>query len=666
MASLSVSLIFINTVRRVRTKVKNERVHIGGLTHTLEKSSWRQKRQTHARQFTDPIRLKQMYLDLKQTEMSVLGMFIDSVLNLKLRVTLDIQDQLLPPYLSLKAGTGVFSTPLTVDCKMADTLLSNLDKLLLQFVFQLEQASYSKEYERQQIQLYTANILEEKSEICHLHEEINKSEEAILNLCRQNNTNKENCNIWKPTYVILKKHEEYLQKELQNYQEATERDKKMYQDYMNQYQEVFRQHQAKYLETTIAQEYYREKKEYEEIQDRVQQYSKLFKQKEAQLIDLHRPGPFQSLSSWAIHIASLWQNTKETLIHEAILKQQSAQLVKTAKELEKKINYFKEHLDNVTEDQKHTEQMEEDSNVIEEKAKNQERKKGFDESLFKESQHLLNKKEQTYKPLNLPSIFQKLVQSVPTVKPLFQITDTGNKIEKEENLAGHSTVTSMYFNHMENENQICNQKCENSETDIVETDSSITNDPKEIPNRLLANQKNTLTKQCFNIENTKARDADAVSTPGLITPESNMLPKTPDSGEMRTPFELFPSESEGLLAKSPAFSFLAGFTSKSQSPGFNFFDFSAFGTDSSLDQSGESCSAGNINPISPHKDIGDFFGKMDNEDSFTFAFPTLPSAQVFQDGKEDFNFPFAFGSSEQSTLKGFQSASENRKPFSLF
>ncbi|XP_060549259.1 protein SIX6OS1 isoform X2 [Pantherophis guttatus] len=582
---------------------------------------------------------------------------------------------------------------------MADTLLSNLDKLLLQLVFQLEQASYSKEYETQQIQLYTANILEKKSEICHLHEEINKSEEAILNLCRQNNTNKENCNIWKPTYVILKKHEDYLQKELQNYQEATEKDKKMYQDYMNQYQEVFRQHQAKYLETTIAQEYYHEKKECEEIQDRVQQHSKLFKQKEAELIDLHRPGPFQSLSSWATHIASLWQNTKETLIHAAILKQQSSELVKTAKELEKKMNYFKEHLDNVTEDQKHTEQMEEDSNVIEEKAKNQERKKGFDESLFKESQHLLNKKEQTYKPFNLSSIFQKLVQSVPTVKPLFQITDRG--AEKEEDLAGHSTVTSMYFNHMENENQVCNQKCDNSETNIVETDSSITNDPKEISNRLLANQKNTLTKQCFNFENTKGkkadykqkekksmdsavisqdrqteistkpeyysstRDADAVSTPGLITPEPNVLPKTPDSVEMRTPFELFPPENEGLLAKSPAFSFLAGFTSKSQSPGFNFFDFSAFGTESSLDQSGESCSAGNINPISPHKGI-DFFGKMDNEDSFTFAFPTLPSAQVFQDGKEDFNFPFAFGSSEQSTLKGFQSASENRKSFSLF
>ncbi|XP_026526042.1 protein SIX6OS1 [Notechis scutatus] len=609
-------------------------------------------------------------------------------------VTLDIQDQLLFPYLSLKQEHEC--SVCSYYCKMADILLSNLDKLLLQLVFQLEQASYSKEYERQQIQLYTANILEKKSEICHLHEEINKSEEAILSLCRQNNTNKENCNIWKPTYVILKKHEEYLQKELQNYQEATEKDKKMYQDYMNQYQEVFRQHQAKYLETTIAQEYYREKKEYEEIQDRVQQHSKLFKQKEAELIDLHKPGPFQSLSSWATYIASLRKNTKETLTHAEILTQQSAELVKTAKELEKKMNYLKEHLGNVTEDQKHTEQMEEDSNMIEEKAKNRERKKDFDESLFKESQPLLKKKEQTYKPFNLPSIFQKLVQSVPTVKPQFQITDRG--AEKKEDLAGHSAVTSIYFNHMENENQ----KCDNSETNIVETDSPITNDPKEISNRLLANQKNTLTKQCFNIENTKGkkadykqkenksmdsaaisqdrqtenstkpgyysstRDADTAETPGLITLEPNILPKTPDSGEMRTPFELFPPESEGLLVKSPAFSFLAGFASKSQSPGFNLFDFSAFETESSLDQLGESCSAGNINPISPHKGIGDFFGKMDTEDSFTFAFPTVPSTQVFQDGKEDFNFPFAFGSSEQSTLKGFQSASENRKPFSLF
>ncbi|KAM6459067.1 protein SIX6OS1 [Liasis olivaceus] len=508
---------------------------------------------------------------------------------------------------------------------MADTFLSNLDKLLLQLVFQLEQASYSKEYEKQQIQLYTANILEKKGEICQLQKEINKSEEAILSLYRQNNSNKESCNIWKPTYIILKKHEEYLQRELQNYQEATEKDKKMYQDYMNQYQEVFRQHQAKYLETTIAQEYYHERKEYEEIQDRVQRHSKLLKQKEAEVIDLHKPGPFQSLSSWASHIASLRQNTKETLTYAAALKQQSAELVKTAEELEKKMNYFKEHLGNASEYQKHSEEIEEDSNVIEERAKNKERRKDFDERLFRE-----NEKAQTYKPLHLPSIFQKLVQSVPTLKPLFQIRDTG--AEKKEDLAGYSTVTSMYFNHMENENQ---------------------DRQAEISINSTGHYSST-------------REKDAKATPGLIIPEPNIIPKTPDSSGMRTPFELFPPESEGLVIKSPGFSFLTGFISKSQSPGFNFFDFSAFGAESSSDQLDESCSTGNINPASPHKDIGDFFGKMDNEDSFAFAFPTPSSAQVSQDGKDDFNFPFAFGSSEQSSLKGFQSASENRKPFSLF
>lgn len=48
------------------------------------------------------------------------------------------------------------------------------------------------------------------------------------------------------------------------------------------------------------------------------------------------------IDSLTYESASLQQNTKETLTHAAVLKQQSAELVKTAKELEKKMNYFKE------------------------------------------------------------------------------------------------------------------------------------------------------------------------------------------------------------------------------------------------------------------------------------------------------------------------------------
>ncbi|KAF7251543.1 Protein SIX6OS1 [Varanus komodoensis] len=77
---------------------------------------------------------------------------------------------------------------------------------------------------------------------------------------------------------------------------------------------------------------------------------------------------------------------------------------------------------------------------------------------------------------------------------------------------------------------------------------------------------------------------------------------------------------------------------------------------------GDSCSAGNLHPISPYKDIGDLFGKMDNEDSFAFSFPSNSSAKVSQD---DFRFPFAFGSAQSASPKGFQASSENRNSWSF-
>nr|XP_032639098.1 protein SIX6OS1-like [Chelonoidis abingdonii] len=155
--------------------------------------------------------------------------------------------------------------------------------------------------------------------------------------------------------------------------------------------------------------------------------------------------------------------------------------------------------------------------------------------------------------------------------------------------------------------------------------------------------------------------------PLFIRPsESNgkkaQFPKTP-------PFELSHNLGcAGPAPKSPAFSFLMPCTQKS--PGFNLFDSSIFGAENSSDQTDESYSAGNINPISPHKDIGSLFGKSENEDAFTFSFPSESSSHEYGDGKDDFSFPFAFGqdqrSSHSSSLKGFQSSSQNTKPFTLF
>lgn len=55
----------------------------------------------------------------------------------------------------------------------------------------------------------------------------------------------------------------------------------MYQDYLNQYEETFKQHQAKYLESA----YFQKQMEFVEIQDRVLKQSELLKQNELEIMD---------------------------------------------------------------------------------------------------------------------------------------------------------------------------------------------------------------------------------------------------------------------------------------------------------------------------------------------------------------------------------------------
>ncbi|XP_062824668.1 protein SIX6OS1 isoform X2 [Anolis carolinensis] len=581
---------------------------------------------------------------------------------------------------------------------MNDLIINDLDQLLLQFVFQLEQASYAKEHEKQQIQMYSASILGKKGEICQLQGDIHKNDELIINLRKQHGSNKESCETWKPAYMILKTHEEYLQKELQNNQEITEKDKKMYQDYMHQYQETFQHHQEKYAQTAIAQEYYQEKKECEEIQSRVLKQSELFKQKETQLKDLKDPGQFQSLSSWALQIASLRQNTKETLKHAMDLRRQSHQLDKTTEELEKKMNYTKQQLLKITEIQKNLENQKHPEVTAE---KNLEARRDPNESLFIKTHNLLNVKQQTNTSLNLPVISLKLIQNVPTLKSPFPQREKETGVKENRNLAGNSKVTSMYFNHEENEKQKCNDIAEINIAKNIQA-SSITSLQNKSPFRLLAYQKKLSSKQCSENETTEIekksdwtgreegnaskdstyvfedrQENDSIISTGHPstereesvenfpkTPEPNRRSSTVNTPGVEIPFDLLHLESEGSTSKSPAFSFLTGFNSKSLA--FNFFETSAFGTENSPDhQPDESCSARNINPTSPEKNI-DLFGKMDTEDSFAFPFQPCSSAQAFQDGKDDFSFPFVFESSEPTSLKGFQSSSQSKKPFSFF
>ncbi|XP_044873006.1 protein SIX6OS1 isoform X8 [Mauremys mutica] len=418
---------------------------------------------------------------------------------------------------------------------MNDTLLSNLDKLLLELVFQLEQTSYAKEHVKHQINLYTASIVERKNEICRLHENINSSNDAIVYLHKHNKSSKDNCNVWKPTYVVLSKHEEYLNNQLKNCQETTENDKKMYQDHMNQYKEILKQHKAKYSENSLAQEYYMKKKEIEELRNRVLKHSEQFKWKEATLLDILEPAPFRSLSDWALQIAYLRQKTQDVLKHAAVFTQKSSELEKEADEVEMKINYFKQQFERSTEDQNH-------STIIEGKSKKKlEKRKAFKERMFEElgNLHLLNGKHQQYKPLHLPCIPQKLVQSVQTFSLSSQRTEKGE--EERDNSMDHSGIASISLSQVDSETQ---------ETKMLNVQIK----EQQVSQRILHIYLKSHNLGCA-----------------------------------------------GPAPKSPAFSFLMPCTQKS--PGFNLFDSSVFGAENSLDQTDESYSAGNLNPISPHKDI---------------------------------------------------------------
>ncbi|XP_068803477.1 protein SIX6OS1 isoform X2 [Struthio camelus] len=587
---------------------------------------------------------------------------------------------------------------------MNDRLLSNLDKLLLEFVFQLEQTSYAKDCVKQQINLYTVKIAEKKNDIARLQEKINNSNDEIAHLRKQNENSKDSYKDWKPTYIILSEHEEYLKKELEVDQEATENEKKMYQDYIIQYKEILKQHHEKYSETPLAQEYYRKKKELEEIQNRISKHSERYKLQEDAYLDIE-PTPFKSLHDWALQIASLRQKTQEILKHAAAATQESNELEKEAEELEMKINYLKKTFEGTTEDQNNSEMMEGTNK------RKLEKPKEIKERIFEESEHppLLNEKHQLYKPLHLPCIPRKLVQSVQTIRFSMQRTETGRE-EKEESME-HSVVTSSSSSQAETQAQMVIGNAGTNSPQITEV-SSIASLQNQMQFRLLIPPKQMTPNQQFESDNTvianqetrcddkEAEDeskdssyihqdvhacfkssednpdtAEESDEHFLRAPETPEFVRMPGSKEKNTQFSKTPPFDfihnlgcEEVTPKSPNFFSLMSFSQKS--PGFNLFDSSVFGAENSSDETGESYSAGNLNPMSPHKDIGSLFGKSENEDVFTFPFPSESSSHAFGDGKDDFSFPFAFGqdqrSSQSPSVKGFHSSLQNTKPFTFF
>ncbi|NWS58923.1 S6OS1 protein, partial [Chunga burmeisteri] len=208
-----------------------------------------------------------------------------------------------------------------------------------------------------------------------------------------------------------------------------------------------KQHREKYAETALAQEYYKKKKELEEIQNRVLKQYEKYKLKEDACLDILEPVPFKTLNDWALQIASSRKKTQEMLKLAAVATQESIELQKEAEELEKKINYLKKTFEETTEDQNNSE-MTEGKN-----RKSLEKPKEFKERIFEESEHpsLLNEKHQLYKPLHVPCIPRKLVQSVQSIRFSVQQTETGR--EEKEKPMELSVATSSSSSLAENSSQ---------------------------------------------------------------------------------------------------------------------------------------------------------------------------------------------------------------------
>ncbi|XP_069483796.1 protein SIX6OS1 [Ambystoma mexicanum] len=609
---------------------------------------------------------------------------------------------------------------------MNDTcLLSALDKLLLELVFQSEQDAHSREHAKEQIQLYTAKVLERKEQIRLVRENISKTDEELFNLQKHCTYSKGNCSAWKPACMVLNKHEDYLNGQLQKCQVDTDRDNKMYQEYVTQFREILRQRRLHYKDGPLAREYYKKKDELDSIENKVLICREQLTSKERSLEELVELPSLKSYVEWALKVVSLRHKTEEVLKSAVFLIHKTSKMEKEVVQLTTNISskQFEVH----SQEETLSEIVAgDDQNAV---------------SLFEDKGYspLVNQKQPQH--MLLPSIPYKSVRPLQGFKLPLQFS--GTNIEENKNHNEQSITKSIHSNQpltqasamQKSIDTTDNKRSKYSQVPTIKLQS-------QMQFWLSVPQKQTNKKQCFDHGATEKRttetsDSTSKSKDSAYDPQDglttffksteNKTGKTEDYSEMfsripeplllsktsvfpRTPepplFSRTSDPSEGqqkpaiasflktteliqnkgqfsktctfendhnpghevAAAKSPSFSFLM--TSTPKTPRYNLFESSLFGTPNSPDQTSESFSDSNINPTpSPQKDIGTLFGKMDGEDGFAFSFPT-ESSETFGDAKDDFSFPFSIGqdqkSPQASSFKLFQSPSQGAMQFTFF
>ncbi|XP_032765016.1 protein SIX6OS1 [Rattus rattus] len=586
---------------------------------------------------------------------------------------------------------------------MNDSLFVSLDRLLLEFVFQYEQDISIKEDKIQRINKCLESIKENKANISKICEAINKIDEDIAFYYKHSKEIKDNCSNWKPTCDVFHKHEDYIKDQLTAYQETHEKDKKMYHDYICQYEDVLKQYQLKYSETHFSCKYYEKKKEHEEIKNRVLACTEQLKLNETTLMKFLVPAPFPSLTKWTLYIVNLRYKTQDILKCANDFTKRSFELEKEANDMEIEINSLNKQIARLFESKKFSE-------ALDEKNKNTEKRKEFEERIPEKDEQVWNTSSQGSQLL--PCDPQRLVRLTSKSSSEPRGTD-----KKEENSANQSKFVRSDLRQKENDLQIFNDSgmdsnSKSSHVPAVKSSQGFMQFRLNQPNYNQWIEKEHIDAECGDKETVrqlreskcstqalyiehfgKSIEADSVEeekaenfpqtpeTPSFLrTPEA---PKTPESVEKmqfpKSPFfeilMIFKSfcnrsknaASEGQKQKdSPGFSFLMSYTSRS--PGLSLFDSSVSDSEISSDQFNEHYPAVNLNPPSSQQGIGNLFGKSEGEDAFTFSFSS-DSSHTFGAGKDDFSFPFSF-EQDQNTMSSSSSkdfsSSQNKTQFMFF
>uniref|UniRef100_A0A8C5MVN2 Protein SIX6OS1 n=1 Tax=Leptobrachium leishanense TaxID=445787 RepID=A0A8C5MVN2_9ANUR len=340
-----------------------------------------------------------------------------------------------------------FITSMRLSCiKMEEEgSMNNLDRVLMELVFQIEQDTQKNEALKEQIQIYTSSCLDEKQQILEYQEKLKSCDDKIFNLQKFSKSSREIRNTWKSTNDILTSHEDKLQSELESEVKITENEKIMYQDKLNQCKETFRYHQEKYMETPLAKTYYMKKQELDELQNKILQYREQRTKEEKHILDITGRAPFTSYNEWALQLATLRKNTYENFEQTARISLKTSDTETQCRLLELRLQHVKQQAEHISK---------QDSSVVAETL-------DLDNFMQPEERIFNNREEsrtstEKQKPelLNDPSLQRRIMHPQRDIKLIWQMNETGNEEKgKCRNQRTYSIIPSIQRQTIEKDPQ---------------------------------------------------------------------------------------------------------------------------------------------------------------------------------------------------------------------